>query len=448
MADTTAVPDAPQAAPTLNRVIGPRLLLFFVVGDILGAGIYSLTGKVAAEVGGAMWTSFILSFVTALLTATSYLELVGKYPRCAGAALYTQRAYGIQFLTFLVAFAVMSSGLTSASTQARAFGGDYLQEFVTVPTLVMALAFIAVIAAINLRGISESVKVNVVLTIVEVTGLLIVLGIGAWAVFTGGGEPSRLLEFKGGEPVPVLITSGAALAFFAFVGFEDSVNMVEEVKDPQRTFPRVVFTAMAITGVIYIAVSLVAPLLVPVDVLAESTGPLLEVVRAGAPGFPLIVFSAIALFAVANSALVNMVMASRLVYGMSREGILPRILGVIEPRRQTPWVAILLTTGLAVVLIATGDLADLGGTTALLLLCVFAVVNVAVLVLRRDEVAHRHFRAPTICPILGVATSVYLASPLSGRDLEQYRTAMWLLALGVGLYLVNGLVKRRETMVA
>ena len=158
---------APEATDTqvrsvekteLRRVIGPGLLLFFVIGDILGTGIYALTGRVAGEVGGAAWLSFALSFVVAIFTASSYIELVSKYPRAAGAALYTHRAFNIGFLTFLVAFAVMASGVTSASTLSRAFGGDYFQEFISAPTTLVSLLFVGVVALVNFRGISESVR--------------------------------------------------------------------------------------------------------------------------------------------------------------------------------------------------------------------------------------------------------------------------------------------------
>ena len=445
MAEAAADRPAPAHAeqPELKRVIGPRLLLFFVIGDILGTGIYALTGRVAGEVGGAAWMSFALSFVVALFTATSYVELVTKYPKAAGAALYTHRAFAIPFLTFLIAFTVMASGLTSASAASKAFAGDYLAQFIQLPTLLVAVVFILVVAAVNFRGVGESVRANVVLTCIELTGLLIVIGIGVWAFAQGIGEPSRAFEFNEGVTPLGGIVSGAALAFFAMVGFEDSVNMAEETVDPPRVFPRALFVGITITGVIYIAVAMIATMLVPVPTLAESTGPLLEVVEAGAPNFPLGLFAFIALFAVTNSALINMLMASRLVYGMSRERIIPSALGRVHPFRRTPWIAIVFTTALAIGLIAFADLTQLGGTTALLLLCVFTVVNVAVLVLRRQPVEHRHYRAPTLLPILGAISCAYLASPFSGRDAEQYAVAGVLLVIGVALWFLNRLVVGR-----
>lgn len=176
--------------PPLKRAIGPKLLILFVIGDILGTGIYATTGKVAGKVGGALWLPFLIGFVVAMLTAASYVELVGKYPRAAGAALYAQKAFKVPFLTFVIAFMVMCSGLSSASAAALAFSGDYLGEFTdAVPPTLVAILFVLALAAINLRGVAESVKANVVLTLVELSGLVVILSIGAYAVFAGGASP-------------------------------------------------------------------------------------------------------------------------------------------------------------------------------------------------------------------------------------------------------------------
>ncbi|MFC8915125.1 APC family permease [Streptomyces sp. NPDC057116] len=443
---TTEQPAGAQEEPALKRVIGPRLLILFVIGDILGTGIYATTGKVAGKVGGALWLPFVIGFVVAILTAASYVELVGKYPKAAGAALYTQKAFKVPFLTFIVAFMVMCSGLSSASAAARAFSGDYLAEFTdAVPPTLVAILFILALAALNLRGVSESVKTNVVLTLVELTGLAIILAIGAWAVLTGGGEPSRLGEFQATGTGYALITSvlgATALGFFAFVGFEDSVNMAEETRDPVRTFPRAIFLGVAVTGTLYVLVALVSSLLVDHRTLEKSSGPLLEVVKAGGLDFPPKAFALIALFAVTNSALINIMMASRLCYGMANERILPRAMGRVLPVRRTPVVGIVFVSLLAIGLVSTGEIEGLGDTTAFLLLCVFAVVNIAVLVLRRDRVAHDHFRTPTVLPVLGAITSLILASPLADRDADVYIRAGVLVAIGVALWAVNKLVMR------
>lgn len=437
------------AEPSLHRVMGPWLLLLFIVGDILGTGIYALTGQVANHVGGVVWLPFVVAFVVALITAFSYLELVTKYPKAAGAALYAHKAFGIHLVTFIVAFAVMCSGITSASTASRAFAANFSHAFglglTPVGVTLIALGFMLLVAIINFRGVGESVKANVVLTIVELTGLLIVIFIGMSAIAAGNGNFARVLEFKPNMDAGMFwaVIGGTTLAFFAMVGFEDAVNMAEECKEPNRIFPKVLLAGLTITGIIYVLVSISAVTLVAPADLGTGETPLLKVVAAGAPNFPLWIFGFITMFAVANSALINMLMASRLVYGMSREGVLPAALGTVHSKRRTPWIAIVFTTLLAVGLITfVGGVPQLGGTTALLLLCVFTVVNIAVLILRKDTVNHSHFRSPTLLPILGAISCAFLVGPWTGRNPEQYKIAGVLLAIGLVLWVVTLLVNR------
>jgi len=418
----------------LRRAIGRDMLLFFVVGDVLGAGIYALVGEVGGRVGGAIWTAFAVALALAVFTAFAYAELVTKYPRAAGAALYVNKAFRRPFLTFLVAFAVMASGITSAATLATAFGGDYLKQFVSVPTTLAALAFIVVVALINFRGISESVRVNVTLTVIELGGLLLICVIAAAALLHGDGDPGRALAFKEGESVPLAILAGAALAFYALIGFEDSVNVAEEAVDPRRDYPRALFGGLLVAGAIYLAVTVLASMAVPTDRLAASSGPLLEVAQVGPLAIDPQVFAAIALFAVANGALINMIMASRLVYGMSREGIVPRVFGGVHRGTRTPLAAIVFTTALCMALIAVGTLERLADTTVTLLLCVFILVNVSVLVLRRDPVGHDHFRAPAFFPVVG---ALVCAALLTRQPASTFPFAAGLMALGVVLYLVS-----------
>jgi amino acid transporter len=439
------VDHAPVKQPELKRAIGPGLLLFFVVGDILGTGIYALTGDVAAVIGGALWVPFLVAFVVAFLTAFSYLELVGKYPGAGGAALFTHRAFGVQFLTFMVTFTVMSSGVTSAASAAKAFGDTYLKQFLVLPLWLVALVFVVGLAVINFRGVGESVKANVLLTCVEVTGLAIIIVAGFYAIGQGKGDASRLVQVDTtNSGVLLSITAATSLAFFAMVGFEDSVNMAEETKDPVKIFPRAMLIGMGVAATIYVLVAVVSSMLLPTAELAGAkSGALLRVLQVGAPGFPLQLFGAIGLIAVINSALINMLMASRLLYGMANERVLPSVFGTVHPSRRTPWVSILFTSAIAYVLVVSVDLSVLGGTTALLLLAVFTIVNIAVLVLRREKVAHKHFRAPTWAPVLGIVLCGFLATPLSGRPLVQFGVAGALLAVGVLFWVVNYLAVGR-----
>ncbi len=449
--------------PSLKRVLGPKLLLLFIVGDILGSGVYAITGDVAGEVGGAAWAPFLVAFGVALLTAFAYMELVTKYPQAAGAALYTHKAFGIHFVTFLVAFAVICSGITSASTSANVLAENLLAGLDGVNLgigssdgliTVVALAFMLLLALINLRGVGESVKFNVVLTIVEILALLIVIGIGFYAMGQGNADFGRAMVFETseGKSLFLAVTAGTALAFFAMVGFEDSVNMVEETHEPERIFPKVMLSGLGIAAFIYVLVSIAAVSVIPVGDLAASDTALLDVVAAGSPDFPIdTVFPFMTVFAVANTSLINMLMASRLLYGMGRQDVLPRSLGKVLSERRTPWVAIAFSTLLALGLIivvglALGDdtIEALSGTTALLLLCVFTVVNVTVLVLRRDHVDRSHFVAPTVLPALGALACAFLVGPWAREraDWVQYEIAAGLIVVGIVLWLLTWLTNR------
>ena len=460
MSEQTAGPKGSEKQPELKRVMGPGLLLLFVVGDILGTGVYALVGDVAAEVGGAAWLPFLIAFAVATITAFSYLELVTKYPQAAGAALYAHKAFGIHFITFLVAFIVMCSGITSASTASRAFAANFftgvgVEDAPKAGVLILALLFMAALAAINYRGVGESVKLNVVLTIVEITGLILVIAVGLWA-FTGGGDVdfSRIVAFETAEDKNTFlaVTAATSLAFFAMVGFEDSVNMAEETKDPVKTFPKILLSGLSIAGVVYILVSIVAVALVPIGKLEESDTPLGEGGRAGAPGLPIdTILPFLTMFAVSNTALINMLMASRLIYGMARQHVLPPVLGLVHPKRLSPWVAIIFTTVIAFGLIiyvstsaSSNAIAILGGTTSLLLLAVFAVVNVAVLVLRRDvRETGGHFKTPTALPVIGFIVSLYLVLPFSGRPAQQYIVAGGLVVIGIVLFFLTQQINKQ-----
>jgi amino acid transporter len=215
--------------------------------------------------------------------------------------------------------------------------------------------------------------------------------------------------------------------------------MVEETTDPERAFPRALFVGITVAAVMYMLVAFFTTAVVPLERLAASESDLLEVVRLGAAWFPLGLFALISMAAVTNSALINLMMASRLVYGMSRERIIPAAFGIVHAARRTPWIAILFTAAVVIGLASWGGVRALGGTTALLLLGVFTLVNVAVLVLRGQPVEHAHYRAPTVCPVLGAVSSAYLASPWSGRAQEDYRIAGVLLAVAVLLWGANRL---------
>ncbi|PLS84084.1 MAG: amino acid permease [Actinobacteria bacterium] len=440
MSDSVGVPESRVEEPGgLRRAIGPRLLLLFIIGDMLGTGIYVRVGSVAGEVGGAVWVSFLVAFALAALTAFAYAELVTKYPGAAGAALYANRAFRNPFVSFMVAFAVVCSGLASAGAAARAFGGDYLSVFVSLPTLLVAVLFVAVLSTINFIGISESLKTNLVLTLIELSGLLLIIVIGGLALSGGTADVGRPFTFSAETGVALAVLTGASTAFYALVGFEDSVNVAEETRDPVRTFPRALFGGILITGIVYLLVAFTATMVIdPARLAGEETAPLSLVITEGPLGFPPQLFSLIALVAITNTALANLIMGSRVVYGMAREGVMPSILGRTHQGRGTPWVAIVFVAAILLALVTSGDVGDLADTTVVLLLLVFTVVNVAVLVLKRDRVDHNHFSAPSFIPMVAIAVIVVL---LLQQEADIFLRAGILVA-GVVLYFVNYFTKR------
>ncbi|PZW40242.1 APC family permease [Pseudomonas sp. URMO17WK12:I2] len=426
--------DNTPSTPPLKRAITGSMLTLFILGDVLGAGVYALAGVIAGEVGGAVWVALLVALGFALLTAGSYAELVTKYPHAGASAVFAARAYKSPLVSFLVGFCMLAAAVTSAAGLSLAFAGDYLAAFVDIPAHVAALVFLVVIGLLNARGIRESLSANLVMTTIELSGLLLVIFAAAWFFRTGEGDFSRVVEFKAGVNPAVAVLGAALLAFYSFVGFETSANLAEEIRDVRKTYPRALLGALIIAGAIYMAVAVGAAVVMPVEQLANSTAPLLEVVKASGLGIPPQLFAFIALIAVANGALLTMIMASRLAYGMAHQGLLPRVLGGVLPGRRTPAAAIVATTAVAIVLTLTGSLATLAQTVVLLLLFVFISTNLAVLVLRRDKVAEDHFRVPTWVPVLGVASCLLL---MTQQDAQTWLRAGALLLVGVMLYVVT-----------
>jgi APA family basic amino acid/polyamine antiporter len=456
--------DVNGPTPDLKRVMGPKLLLLFIVGDILGAGVYAVTGQMAGVVGGIVWLPFLVAFIVATLTALSYLELVTKYPQAAGAALYAHKALGLHFVTFLVAFAVICSGITSASTSANVLaqnltGGLLANGWIdsepsTGVITIIAMAFMVLLAVINLRGVGESVKFNVLLTLVEIAALTIVIGVGFYAMTQGNSDWGRVTTFENPEDKGLFlaVTAATSIAFFAMVGFEDSVNMVEETKEPEKIFPRTMLTGLGIAVIIYMLVAVSVVTVLTSDQIANAADgrALLEVVRVGAPDFPIDkVFPFLAVFAVANTSLINMLMASRLLYGLAQQDVLPRTLGKVSPNRRSPYVGVIFSTVLALGLIlyvsnrAEDDVVvNLASVTSLLLLGVFTIVNVACLILRRKDPHGGSFRSPGITPAIAALLCAFLLGPWADRDAIVYEIALGLLALGIVLWAFTWMTNR------
>lgn len=431
----------PADSGKLKRVITGPLLFAFIVGDTLGAGIYTLVGSMATDVGGVIWLPLLIALVVALLTAGTYAELITKYPHAGGAARYAERAFGIPFVSFLVGFLMMASGITTAASLANAFAGDYLAALIDVPPIPTALAFIAILMLINLRGVRESLGANLIASVIEVSGLVIVIVVAAMVFGSGGGEPARIFEFAPDVPPLQGAFAASVIAFFSFLGFEAAANMAEEVRNPSRTYPRALFGAICTAAVIYLLIALGAVIVLPPAELAESTGPLLDVVAASGFAVPSWLFGIIALVAIANGALLFMVMASRVGFGLAESGLLPRAFSRVLPRRRTPWVSIVVVAAATMALSFVGDVATLAETTVLLLLLVFLAANVSVLVLKKDEVAHAHFRVPRAFPVLAIIASIVLLTQQTG---VVWLGALGYIAVGCVLYLIARAGRRRE----
>jgi amino acid transporter len=384
-------------------------LALYGLGSMLGAGIYGLIGKAAGEVGNAVWLAFVVALVAALLTALSYASLGSRHPRAAGAAYVTERAFGLPLLSFVVGLALVCSGLTSVATQSRVFAANLalLLHLESIPLWWLALGFLLVLAGIVFRGIRESMWVNVLSTLVEASGLILVVAVGL--SYWGSVDLLEMPPAAVDQGEWLILMQGAVLTFFAFIGFEDTLNVAEECRDPQRTIPLGLVLAMSMAAVLYIAIAVTAVSVVPWQELAAAPGPITEVVRRAAPLIPPIVFTGITLFAVANTALVNYVTASRLIYGMAHQGLLPLRFGEVHAERRTPHIAILALFLVALPLALFGTIAELAAATVLLLLLVFAVVNAALFVLkRRPGEQHGYFEIPLAVPAVGALVCLAL----------------------------------------
>ncbi|GEK79850.1 APC family permease [Agrococcus baldri] len=441
MSQKTAAEPA-STGTKLKRGITTLLLFFFIVGDTLGAGIYTLVGTMAADVGGVLWLPLLLALALALLTAGTYAELITKYPHAGGAARFAERAFDKPYITFLIGFLMLSSGITTAAALANAFAGDYLQALIPgIPAVPVTVGFIVLLILISLRGVRESLIANVGATFIEMTGLIIIIAVAAIVIGSGGGDLERLTTFSPEVPAMSGVFAASITAFFSFLGFEAAANMAEEVKDPSRSYPRALFGALITAAVVYVLIALGAAAVVPTDQLATSEGPLLEVIQASGLAFPSWIFSIIALVAIGNGALLFLLMASRATYGLAEAKLLPKAFGAVLSGRRTPWVSILVVGAVTIGMSFIGDVGMLADTTVLLLVLVFISANVSVLVLKKDKVAHKHFTAPRIVSVLALVASIGL---LTQQTLQTWLIAGGYVVVGTILFLIARAARRRE----
>lgn len=460
-----------STAPTLQRTLGGWQVLFYGLGSMLGAGIYGLVGKGAGIMGNAIWAGFVTAMVAALLTGLSYASVGSRHPKAGGAAYITGRAFRSPVLSTTVGVAVMMSGLTSMATGLQVIAGKLvdsyqgarLMEFLasqswlswlnsSIVIKCFAIVLAALVGAVIYRGIRESIWLNTVCTVIEAGGLIFIIAVGCR--FWGSVDYFETPPIAAGNDAvggltAALLMQGALLTFFSFIGFEDILNVSEEVKNPRRDVPFGLVGAMILATLIYVAVAITAVSVLGWEALSKSAHPLDEVAARAAPWFAGIdkVFYAVTIFAIGNTALLNYLMGSRLLYGMGTQGLLPPVLSRVHPRRHTPHVAVVCLFGIVAALVAAGDVKALAEATVLLLLAVFALMNAALVVLkRRPGEEAGGFEIPVLIPALGALVCAVLfgnrlyQAVISNDDATRIAplVAMAILAAGIVIGVLRG----------
>lgn len=409
------MPDGPpiELPATLRRRLSLPLLVLYGTGITIGAGIYVLIGAVAGHAGKYAPWSFLLAAMVMALTVASYAELSTRFPVSTGEAAYVKAAFQSQVLSTLTGLLTISVGVVASSAVTLGSAG-YIEQFVDVPQSLIVVIVVVLLGAVAAWGILESVLLASVFTLIEVGGLLAIivaavhvnLPIMAWLVQP---PPLQADTLSG-------IAFASLLAFFAFIGFEDLANVVEEAKVPHRDIPRAMALTLLISTILYVAVAAIAVSAVSAERLSLSAAPLSMVFREVAGVSP-VTISIIAIVATLNTILAQMTMAARVVYGMARQGDLPGIAGRVHPKTATPLVATALIVVLVIALALTVPLVRLAESTSLATLMVFALVNLALLRLRHRRVQSHgpHVRVPILVPAAGFATcAVMIASALLG----------------------------------
>jgi APA family basic amino acid/polyamine antiporter len=391
-----------QQPVALRRRLGLPLLVLYGTGITVGAGIYVLVGAIARHAGTFAPWSFLLAAVVMGLTVASYSEMATRYPVSAGEAAYMRAAFGSRFMSTAVGLLTLATGIV-ASAAVTLGGTGYVRQFIDLPTPLIAVTIIVVLGAVAAWGILESVLLASLFTVIEVGGLVLVI---VTATYSGVAFVPVLAALP---PLDSTTLSGIAfaslLAFFAFIGFEDLANVVEEANAPQRNIPRAMALTLLITSVLYVLVAAVAVSAVPPEQLAASPAPLSLVYRTVA-GISPATFNAIAVVATLNTILAQMTMASRVVYGMARQGDLPEFAGQVHRATGTPLVATTLVVAGVIALALLFPLERLAESTSIATLATFALVNLSLLRIKLRDIrsANQHVRVPVWVPGLGFVT--------------------------------------------
>jgi basic amino acid/polyamine antiporter, APA family len=365
-----------MAEVKLSREVGVILLLFYGLGNILGAGIYVLVGKVAGIAGYFSVLSFLLACVIALFTALSYMELASRYPVSAGEAVYVQEGLGSRPLSIAFGLLIATAGLVSAATIAHGFAG-YLGQFMQINKEVSILLLIVLLVSISIASIKVSVVIASLMTVLEIAGLLMIIYYGSDKITTPTIAMSAFVPQFTLADISVIVM-GAFLAFYAFIGFEDMVNIAEEVKEPSKTFPIAIILALGISTLLYILIVIVSLETLSIEELQSSQAPFADIYTKLTGKSPVLI-SVIGTFAVVNGALIQIIMASRVIYGMASKGWLPAFFAEVSVKTRTPVQATLFVGGVSIVLSLVFDVVSLASYTSMLILIVFSVVNISLI---------------------------------------------------------------------
>lgn len=390
----------------LKRTIGLPLLLFYGLGNILGAGIYVLIGKVSGEAAMYAPVAFLVASLVAGFSAFAYSEMSARYPLSAGEAVYINEGFHITALSRLTGLLIAFAGMVSAATLSRGFYG-YFYTFFQAPELLVITAIILLMGLLTIWGISQSVGVAALLTVIEISGLLLIIWAGKDVLSSVPAQIDILLP-----PLQSSVWSGimlgAFLAFFAFIGFEDMVNIAEEVKNPHRTLPAGILLSLLIATLFYALVTLIAVLALDQNTLAESKAPLADILSATSDINPKII-SSIGMFAIINGALIQMIMASRIFYGMAKKGWIWKGLAKVSNKTQTPVTATWLVIVIILILALWFPLETLARSTSYLILIVFALVNAALISIKRNQPpVEGVLNIPIWVPVAGFISSISL----------------------------------------
>jgi len=411
----------------LRRQMGLFQTTIYGIGLILGAGIYVLIGEAAGMAGDAVWISFAIGVIVAIFSGLSYAELASLFPHAAAEYVFVKNAFKNNFLAFLVGWLTVFTSIVSAAAVALGFGG-YFAQFFDYPIVISAAFLLVILSVLNFIGIRESSWTNVVFTMIEAAGLVLIIYLGF--TFTGA-EPVNYFESPSG---PSGIFLAFVLIFFAFIGFEDIVNIAEETKNPKKVLPRAIILSIVITGIIYMLVSLSAIRVLDWQELAASAAPLADVAGRALGSSGQLVLSLIALFATTNTVLIILLAGSRIIYGMAVHHSLPLLLGRVHNKTKTPWVSIIAIMCVSIIFLFVENITTVANIAVFAIAITFALVNLSVIILRyREPNLERSFKIPInvgkfpILSALGFVTTAFMIT-----QFDWYVLSFGIAIIGIG----------------